>query len=933
MRLLNTRTLTVEEFGGNQVPPYAILSHRWEAEEVTLQDIMTDKAKQLMGYGKVKMACSIAVADHFDYIWIDTCCIDKTSSAELSETLNSMYRWYEEAEECYAYLADVPRGIVNHPTGAANDKFRESKWFTRGWTLQELIAPLTVVFLNSKWQKIGSKSSLQSLISEITGIPGGFLLGDDIEHASIAQRMSWASKRETTRVEDIAYCLMGIFGIHMPMLYGEGIRAFIRLQEEIMRFSDDHSLFAWRSMEDHGGIFATSPAAFANSGNIIQINFPNAISSPPTLSSRGIRLSLPFKNNNQQGSGLAILHCTEIGKENMRLAIHLRDVFLTNENFTRERSSSLKLLPLEEITPSQYPVTDLYVKHWRSTRNRKWRDIEMCVVKLEGVGEEVVFRTIYLHSNWKLHQGLIVTATELPLNGILGLLLVICKDGNSFQIILRKHGSILSADIHTRVNADSGQDQRSTIPEQQQREHDQIVRTFGDGQNVHVAIKKQILTLDGKEKPTGVVEISYSTNILGQWLEHIAVLEGDNKGRTLLSCEAGEGHARVVSLLLDTNKVDINLKDTNGLTPLARAAENGHEIVVGLLLQEGAEKGTRDCDGRTPLSRAAENGHEAVVQLLLSKSTKNETKDKNSQMRLSRAIRYMNMLRFDKQIGKDTKDQDSQTPLLNAAKEIEWKDRLNRTPLSWAATGGHEAVVKLLLNQGAEVESKDKDGRTPLSRAATNGHEAVVKLLLKQGAEVESKDRHGERPLSWAAMNGHETVVKLLLEQGAKVESKDKYGQTPLSWAAKKGHVAVVKLLLDQGAKVEPKDEDGLTPLFRAATNGHEAIVRLLLDQGAEVESKDKDDRTPLSWAAMNGHEAVVRQLLVQGAEVESKDKDGRTPLSWAAMNGNKIVVKLLLEQGAEIESKDEQGETPLSWAAKNGHRAIAKLGSTEYKA
>ena len=294
MHLLHTRKLKLKEFIGKKVPRYAILSHRWGAEEITLQDIKTGEATRLPGYKKVKNACYVALKGGYKYIWIDTCCIDKTSSAELSEAINSMYRWYEDAEECYVYLEDLPPGTINYE---AAKKFRESIWFTRGWTLQELIAPSTVIFLDSEWQAIGDKSSLQQIISEITGIPGGFLLGDDLGHASVAQRMSWASKRETTRIEDTAYCLMGIFGVYMPLLYGEGNRAFIRLQEEIMRIFDDHSLFAWRSTEDYGGILATSPSAFANSGNIIQINSPNAASRPLVLSSRGIRLSIPVKNN------------------------------------------------------------------------------------------------------------------------------------------------------------------------------------------------------------------------------------------------------------------------------------------------------------------------------------------------------------------------------------------------------------------------------------------------------------------------------------------------------------------------------------------------------------------------------------------------------------------------------------------------------------
>jgi hypothetical protein len=362
MRLLYTTRIELREFTPREVPGYAILSHTWGKEEVTLQNLKTIKAAKLQGYEKVSKACSIAAKDGFDHIWIDACYIDKTSSAELSEALNSMYRWYQEAEQCYAYLANVPNSSVNQTTSVTGPEFRKSKWFTRGWTLQELIAPLSVIFLDSEWQEIGTKLNLQQDISEITGIPGSFLLGDDLRHASIAQRMSWASKRETTRTKDLAYCLMGLFGIYMPMLYREGERAFIRLQEEIIRVSDDHNLFAWRSKEDHRGILATSPAAFANSGNIIPVSPAYATSSPSTLSSRGIHLLLRFITNSQQGKGLAILHCAEIRKERTRLALHLKDVFLTNKDFVQEQSTTLELIDLEDINPSQYPLTSLYVR-------------------------------------------------------------------------------------------------------------------------------------------------------------------------------------------------------------------------------------------------------------------------------------------------------------------------------------------------------------------------------------------------------------------------------------------------------------------------------------------------------------------------------------------------------------------------------------------
>lgn len=239
MRLLLSETVELGQF--NEVPPYAILSHTWgdEAEEVIFQDILNNNNASTTttkpGYQKVRNTCIRAAADGLDHVWIDSCCIDKTSSAELSEALNSMYYWYQQAEVCYVYLVDVP-------SGSDDAAFAGSKWFTRGWTLQELIAPSNMIFLNRDWQEIGTKWDLRELISKITGIPVNILLGDDPGLASIAQRMSWAANRVTKKVEDRAYSLMGLFGVNMPLLYGERERAFLRLQEEIMKGSDRKSV-------------------------------------------------------------------------------------------------------------------------------------------------------------------------------------------------------------------------------------------------------------------------------------------------------------------------------------------------------------------------------------------------------------------------------------------------------------------------------------------------------------------------------------------------------------------------------------------------------------------------------------------------------------------------------------------------------------------
>ena len=313
MRLLNTSTLTLHEFYDDNIPEYAILSHTWGEEEVSFHDLQNKTPEQLdgwKGYVKIKACCGVAASERYKYVWIDTCCIDKTSSAELSEAINSMYRWYRNAEVCYAYLVDVwtgeedkdsrrlVRDLKEYNLQVATDisdfwkRFRRSRWFTRGWTLQELLAPITMWFFDRDWRRLGNKVSLKRKLSSITGIQTFHIF----EHtsASAAQKMSWASGRKTTRVEDMAYSLMGIFDVNMPLLYGEGRNAFIRLQHEIVKISDDESIFAWEDgLLRESGMFAQSPKAFANSRDIVQINdlHPLYVSRAPyAVTNRGLAI-------------------------------------------------------------------------------------------------------------------------------------------------------------------------------------------------------------------------------------------------------------------------------------------------------------------------------------------------------------------------------------------------------------------------------------------------------------------------------------------------------------------------------------------------------------------------------------------------------------------------------------------------------------------
>ena len=312
MRLINTNTFKFEEFSGDEIPRYAIISHTWGNEEVEYQEYNTNASHHKGGYQKIKSTCNLAASEGYEFVWIDTCCIDKRSSAELFEAINSMCSLYQGSSVCYAYLVDVDANNFD-------EDFHRARWWTRGWTLQELIAPAHVVFVDQHWQRIGTKEGMHAEISSCTGIKPRALRSLGYARAtSIAERMSWASTRSTTRVEDRAYSLLGLFDVNLPLLYGEGMKAFIRLQEEIIKSSSDQSIFAWGLWSntsfslsrfadafpsDDGlvlpmgyaisGPLATSPDLFKNSNGIHSVSQPGE-STPFGTTNVGIQIALPI---------------------------------------------------------------------------------------------------------------------------------------------------------------------------------------------------------------------------------------------------------------------------------------------------------------------------------------------------------------------------------------------------------------------------------------------------------------------------------------------------------------------------------------------------------------------------------------------------------------------------------------------------------------
>ncbi|KAI0350689.1 Tim17-domain-containing protein [Trametes cingulata] len=381
MWLLDTEDGTFHHIDRPREERYAILSHVWQLTgEQSFQDLIAlqlecRKRRSRFGFkwgfsifapttshcalikasAKIRDCCALARRHGYRRVWIDSCCIDKTSSTELSEAINSMYEWYAAADVCFAFLEDVSD---DHDPRLKDSKFRRSRWFTRGWTLQELIAPTVVMFLSKEWRLLGTKASLADLIEEITGIDRTILTHEkSIDRASVARRMSWASKRQTTREEDKAYSLMGIFGVNMPTIYGEGGNAFIRLQEEILKQVPDQSIFAWgpalrddtmlyRNVDPNSitedarywqsrNLFAWSPDAFVNAGRVSSTS-PESFQKQtgisfvlPTyaITSYGMRARLPLvpiQHSSAKTTYLALLACEDAEANLIALLLYPR---------------------------------------------------------------------------------------------------------------------------------------------------------------------------------------------------------------------------------------------------------------------------------------------------------------------------------------------------------------------------------------------------------------------------------------------------------------------------------------------------------------------------------------------------------------------------------------------------------------------------------
>jgi ankyrin repeat protein len=963
MRLLNVRTFQLEDFFGKPVPPYAILSHTWgnDCDEVSFRDVEKGRIEKA-GTRPIKFVgcCKQATEDGLLYAWIDTCCIDKANAVELSEAINSMFQWYTNASICYAYLPDVLTKENHRDLG----NFHSSRWFKRGWTLQELLAPKELRFYNSTWSFLGTRSELSAAVQKITGIPRPFLLGwASPQEASVAQRISWAAERVTKRKEDAAYCLLGIFGVMMPMIYGEGDRAFIRLQEEIMKHTRDDSILAWgfdpaesisSGFKDviQGHVLAPAASMFKNCGQIVS---REQSLNPPELSGGRLRVHLSL-HTTTTGEIYGLLNCGPNDNAEQVMGIPLINPSsnsLPNE-FIRPQGCNPVLLPKPSSDVSSKLIYIRREQH-KSTHTmdrQHWFYIE------ESLDSDLELVDVEPQNRWQKDRSMITTSVNNkggPIQRTLARFRTKRKDSQDFVVLLdfeeqgsqvqaRSHLMICSRDTSLAILNDKlGYMRREVFGKQSASNgiHSVCVTVRQEsvaGQPMFVVRLALI---------PGLSEVTIDTTAELRVLELTTQLEGILQEENGVCLEAKQLR-RQKNEMADPDPIRARLARVEGSL---RELEGERRQLVGELAERAlklkqiasrddeikqrqerlleqrletlwclGDLNTIDVDETVTLKAddclllfwATENGYEAVVRLLLERGVDIEAKNRDDQTPLSLAA----------VAGKESVAR----LLLEKGADIGARSEKFQTPLSIAAFEGHDAVIQLLLSKGADIEAKDNWNRTPLSLAAAAGQESVVQLLLEKGADIETRDKRGWAPLSIAAFEGYDAVVKLLLAKGVDIEAKDHWNRRPLSLAAAAGMVAVMHLLLANGADMEARDQWDWTPLGSAAEKGQADAVRLLIRKGANIEAKDHKDQTPLILAAEQGHDTTVHLLLEKGADIEARNHWDQTSLILAAGNGCDAVVQLLLKNGTDIEVRDQEGQTPLNFAAAAGQEFVVRL-------
>jgi ankyrin repeat protein len=972
MRLLYVNvdgSLTLTTFVGNQIPSYAILSHTWEAnnQEVTFQDVEKGLGSSKPGYRKIQFCGAQAQKDDLEYFWVDSCCIDKSNSTELQEAINSMFRWYQNAAKCYVYLSDV--SAIGCTAIQWQSAFVQSKWFTRGWTLQELLAPRSVEFFSHNGERLGNKESLEQHIHNATGIAVQALQRGSLSQFPVDERMSWAAKRETTIEEDQIYCLLGIFNIYLPLIYGEGkSHAFHRLQDEIDRRSSlntqgSAATNAARKILTLKEIRPESADRKQRVDSFLQLLYGKACLYEDSKNRNRERITGTcdwftnhelFKKWNSPvesqlessnllfvtadpGCGKSVL-CRYLIDQILPKDTRMICYFFFKDDFEDQKSSLQALCTMlhQLLSWNRHLLSDVILeKHgahgekfvesfsdlWSTFINAASQQETVCVIDALDECHELersqLIEAITVYQRSKRSQKIKFLVTSRP-----------------YEHIRRQFDRRVGSQMHSiHLQGDHGPTA------------DEIVREIQLVMDSRIEETADLFCLDSDERKLLRRQLESVPNRTYLWIT--LVFDG------MMDSKLGIDQSDILDLTqrLPQSVDDAYEKILNKNSELEKLRRRALHIILGAkrpmsLVEMSTALAFKDLDGQPSCSYSANkvipmNRIRAYLRDLcglfvttvddkvyLLHQTAREFLIRNSTLNASETLTASNRIKSQKDNWKNSMNLEESNSILA---------KISISYLHLDVAKENSALLEYsAIYWSDHYHQSDNDCQVAIARETRD---------ICQPAELRTKwaeihNRHNRIPVigsssCLAAALGLDKVMEMILrdEVLCDLESRDSsYDRSPLSWASRNGHEAVVKLLLKAGAGTDSKDSlYGRTPLSWAASNGYEGVVKLLLGTKADVDLESRDtlrSRTPLSRAAESGHKAVVRLLLDAGAEIDSKSSTyGRTPLSWAAGSGQEAVVKLLLEAGADVNLKNSiYGRSPLSWAAGSGHEAVVKL-------
>ncbi|KAL7801883.1 hypothetical protein V8C43DRAFT_272207 [Trichoderma afarasin] len=968
MRLLDARTLGLVDITDDSIPPYAILSHTWGDEEITIQQLRRlggcsqttlaspqtlDKKRRAIvlkkGYIKISGAAQLAVSRGLDYIWVDTCCIDKTSSAELSEAINSMYLWYEKSAECYAYLYDVEPVLAAADAAVFHDNLRRSRWFTRGWTLQELIAPKVVLFYAKDWSFLGQKhtpAEFTKAISEITNIDQEVLNGRiDPLQLSVSARMAWASHRNTTRLEDTAYCLMGLFQVNMPLLYGEGRRAFARLQEEIIQRTDDQSIFAWNSFDDQDedpdalfGLLAQSPAQFKLAGSLqVLPPLPIYASAPSSMTNQGIRVQLYIQQRASEDQGAmeedyyAILDCVKRDGDVYQCpALYLRR--LSEDQYGRLRPKSQLFMP----PPS---ATFLPMDGYRSVYVRQqpiyyhlpqFRLSPFNVESSLGSSDGVQYRLFdkYPTQNWNSATMTLKAqySRKLQAMGIF-----------RFQSVEKMDDKVDVVVGLRRLNTMEWEGWCFQL----------LHRDVSLEHTFHEVNKKIESIITG----SSTIEITSKTlrDSLGEdsCMTSSATVEGIQlQGRLYISIQVTQtAEIQTDKQLLTMSAQHIVMSKGNQILN-ATSVNSGARALTEIYCL--ASSSPLILDEYTPLNW--------VVQPVRSRYSANGNGTARGDF-LKPIHEFINVLRHEKK-ATDLSLTDhlalalfsgdaQQAGIILAYKkaniEVPTSDYHGLTPLHWAVVGGSRNCIMLLLKEGVNRRRLTKRGLSAIHVAVLCNNKVFDDLAKFRGTPerellANARTNHfSETPLHLAAASTPDnevglTFFKEFMDWSLEfigLTPRNAFDETPLHRAAAGDSVGAIRALATRSyyCYVDNGDQYGRTPLWHAAAAGALKAITALIRLGASVDLTDDLGRSPLHAASRGGHHEAVSLLLDMGARTDIETNVlNLLPMDLTVMFGFTDCLKLLLDSRWRIVTQENMDRTLLIAASFGSYECVSLL-------